>query len=142
MRGRGLKQPSGREVLPLQRSPPMRGRGLKLMLGLGMMLMLANCAPQLSQLPPSPEKTYAQALTIYNDANEAYVAALMLQTPEVKAQWKQDINPELDKADEALDAWFAVLGMANEYEKRELYLAIWRKLFPLLFQLGIIEVEE
>ena len=119
-----------------------RNNGIFILL-LGMIvLMMANSAPQLSQLPPSPEKTYAQSLTIYNNANEAYVAALMLQDPETKAQWKRDINPMLDKADAALDAWFAVLGLANEYEKQELYLVIWRELFPLLFSLGIIEVEE
>ena len=85
-------------------------RNIFLILAIGMMFMLANCAPQLSQLPPSPEKTYAQALTAYNDASEAYVAAFMLQDPETKAQWKRDINPILDAAGLALD------GCANFWQ--------------------------
>ena len=105
-------------------------------------MLVAGCAGQLSELPPSPEKTYAQALTIYNDANEAYVAALMLQTPEVKAQWKRDINPKLDAADVALDAWWAAIGTDSENDAQFSYLQLWNKLFPMLFSLGIIEVEE
>ena len=106
------------------------------------LLLLVACAPQLSELPPSPEKTYAQALTAYNDAVYAYITALALQTPEVKAQWKQDINPMLDAADVALDAWWAVVGTDQEDDAQFNYLKIWRELFPLLFQLGIIEVGE
>ena len=112
-----------------------------LMLGVFVMLF-ANCAPQLSQLPPSPEKTYAQALTIYNNANEAYVAALMLQDPVTKAQWKRDINPKLDATDIALNAWWMAIGTDREDDARFKYLKLWGDLFPLLFSLGIIEVEE
>ena len=113
-----------------------------LILMLGGMFLLANCGGQLSQLPPSPEKTYAQALTAYNNASEAYVAALMLQTPEVKAQWKKDINPMLDAADTALNLWWSVIGTEQEDEAEFDYLKLWRELFPILLQLGIIEVAE
>ncbi len=110
---------------------------------LGMMvLFLANCAPQLSQLPPSPEKTYAQSLTIYNNANEAYIVALMLQDPETKAQWKRDINPKLDAADVALNAWWNAIGTDRQEGAQFNYLQLWHELFPVLFELGIIEVEE
>jgi len=104
-------------------------------------MFLAGCGGQLSQLPPSPEKTYAQALTAFNDASEAYVAALSLQTPDVKAQWKRDINPMLDAADTALNLWWSVIGTEQEDEAEFDYLKLWRELFPLLFTMGIIEVE-
>ena len=106
------------------------------------LLFLVACGNQLSQLPPSPAKTYAQSLTIFNDASEAYVMALILQTPEVREQWKRDINPMLDAADHALNCWWAVVGTDHEDEAQFNYLKIWRELFPLLFSLGIIEVKE
>ena len=107
----------------------------------GLMLMV-GCGNQFSQLPPSPEKTYAQSLTIYNDASEAYNAALMLQTPEVKAQWKKDINPLLDAADVTLNLWWEAINTDGEDDAKVNYLEIWNKLFPMLFSLGIIEVKE
>ena len=119
----------------------MRTRNSIFVLLLGVMFLVA-CGGQLSQLPPSPEKTYAQALTVFNDASEAYVAALMLQTPEVKAQWKRDINPKLDAVDEALDLWWFTIGTGIEDIAKFNYLELWRELFPMLFQLGIIEVTE
>ena len=122
----------------------MRTRNL-LSLWLGIIFLYAfilACGGQLSQLPASPEKTYGQALSIYNNANEAYVAALMLQDPETKAQWKKDINPQLDKADIALNAWWTAIGTDREDDAQLKYLKLWGDLFPLLFQLGIVEVEE
>ena len=114
----------------------------KIMMMVVGVVFLVGCGGQLSQLPPSPEKTYAQSLTAFNDASEAYNAALMLQTPEVKAQWKKDINPMLDAADTALNCWWATIGTDQEDEAEVKYLRLWRELFPLLFKLGIIGVEE
>jgi len=112
-----------------------------LLIGLAFLAMTA-CAGGLSQLPPSPEKTYAQSLTAYNDAQEAYVAALMLQDEETKAQWKRDINPLLDLTDMALEAWWDAIGTNAEDDARYIYQDMWNKLFPLLFSMGIVGVEE
>jgi len=121
----------------------MRKRNSYLILMLGMFVMLiANCGGQLSQLPPSPEKTYAQSLTAFNIAGEAYLAILTAQKPEVKAAWKININPYIHAASAALDIWGAAIGTDQEAGKHTIYLQLWQDLFPILTTLGVIEIKE
>ena len=122
------------------KSNQFKGIGI-LMLGF-MMLMLANCGGQFSQLPPSPEKTYAQSLTIFNDAAEGYLAVLTVQKPEVKAAWKENINPSIHAGSDALDAWAKAIGTPEETDKYAIYLQLWQDLFPILTTLGVIEIKE
>ena len=114
------------------KSNQFKGIGI-LMLGF---MMLANCGGPLSQLPPSPEKTYAQSLTIFNDAAEGYLAVLTVQKPEVKAAWKENAGSD------ALDAWAKAIGTPEETDKYVIYLQLWRDLFPILTTLGVIEIKE
>ena len=107
----------------------------------GVMLM-ANCGGQLSQLPPSPEKTYAQSLTAFNVAGEGYLAILTVQKPDVKAAWKENINPSIHAASDALDIWAKAIGTGEEVDKYTIYLQLWENLFPILTTLGVIEIKE
>ena len=103
------------------------------------MLFLANC---INQYPATPEGTYAQSLTMFNDSVEAYYNTLVLQTPEVKTKWKQDINPLIYTAGAALDAWGNAIGTGTEISSQQIYAQLWRELWRMLIRFEILKVEE
>ena len=103
------------------------------------LLLLVACG---GQFPATSEGTYAQSLTLFNDSVEAYYVILTAQKPEIKAEWKKNINPSIHAASAALDIWAAAIGTDSEIDKQMIYIKLWRGLFPMLINLGVIEIKE
>ena len=103
------------------------------------MIFMVGCA---GQFPQTSEGTYAQSLTLFNDGVEGYLVVLTAQKPEVKAAWKENINPYIHAASDALDIWAKAIGTELEMDKHLIYVQLWRDLFPMLINLGVIKVEE
>lgn len=102
------------------------------------LLLTFGCAG--SQFPSSPRGSYAAALTFYNNTIQAYYNVLILQPPEVRAEWKAKINPKFNMAGDALALWGSVVGTPDGEAKEVVYLRLLQQLIIVLVDCGAIEI--
>lgn len=87
----------------------------------------------------SPEHTYLKALRHFNNTVEIYEENYQLQTPEIQAKWKEQIDPLVKITNTSLNAW----GIAINNSQAEInYRGALANLIQGLFSIGIVEVKE
>ncbi len=89
--------------------------------------------------PPTPRHAYAKYLSNWNDFTESYRIHYETQTPEVQAQWTENINPILLKVSTALNVWGE---NPTSYDKEQAFLVLKREAERLLITYSAPKPEE
>ena len=106
--------------------------------------ILSACAPTMNNISPEakPYAVYLQAVNVFNSNIRTYLDTKKMMPPEVQAEWKEEIEPFIKIAKEALDDW-GVLTMDGlpdavahgEYDK------LFSQMLALMIKYKIVEVK-
>lgn len=83
------------------------------------------------------KQAYAVALDVFGTALRDYNAEYELAPAQVQETWRDKIDPQILVADNALKAWGAAMGTAEDAIKKQQYEEAYTKLFELLLEFGI-----
>jgi PBP1b-binding outer membrane lipoprotein LpoB len=115
----------------------------KSLLAILAILLLVGCAG-ISNLPPEvkPFAVYQKSLEVFNGNLRTYLDTRMIMPPEVQAEWKVKIEPTIDQASNALDAWGLVLaqGLDDAVAKAD-YNRLFTQMLALLMKYNVVEVK-
>lgn len=87
----------------------------------------------------SPEHSYLKALKHFNNTVEIYLDNYDIQSPEIQAKWKEQIDPLITSTDQALDVWGT---MINDSQAQIDYQKTFGTLIQALLDIGIVEIKE
>ena len=108
-----------------------------------MAIVLSGCFQALlrNRASLTPEQRYAEAVVTFNSIYETYLDEYDLATPEVKAKWKEKIDPLMADASNALRVWGAALRQGlSPNVKEELFIHLKNVAWSALFDYGIVKV--
>ena len=93
---------------------------------------LSSCA-MFGDIPP--EQQYLKARTAFNNLVEGYLVKYRTADIATQQKWKEEVDPQIEKAKLALDAWGFALTIADPdkvLEKEKLFNMVKGKLLDLL----------
>lgn len=111
---------------------------------LAILVILISACGTMNNISPEvrPFAVYQKSLEVFNNNLRTYLDTRMLMTPEVQAKWKVEIEPTIDQASNALDAWGLVLaqGLDDAVAKAD-YNRLFTQMLALLMKYNVVEVK-
>jgi hypothetical protein len=91
----------------------------------------------------TPAKKYATTRTAFNELVKSYITQAKLQPEDVRAKLREEVNPVIKDAEEALDKYYESLTLPNDDPDARLafYLDLKNQMLELCLKYGL-KIEE